>query len=63
MKQRENREETEQNSMRTDEYETEKRKKELHQFISELESKMTDLYLDSKVCKQSCITDFFKKHP
>ena len=37
MKQRENREETEQNSMRTDEYETEKRKKELHQFISELE--------------------------
>ena len=40
-----------------------KEQPELHQFISELESKMTDLYLDSKVCKQSCITDFFKKHP
>jgi hypothetical protein len=33
----------------------------LHVLISKLESEMTDLYLDSKMSKQSCITDFFKK--
>jgi len=38
-----------------------KEQPDLHGLISELESKMTDLYLDMKVSKQSCITDFFKK--
>ncbi len=35
---------------------------ELHVLISELESKITDLYIDSKASKQSSITDFFKKN-
>ncbi|CAM4833278.1 unnamed protein product [Rotaria magnacalcarata] len=34
---------------------------ELHVLISKLESEMTDLYLYSKMAKQSCITGFFKK--
>ena len=34
---------------------------ELHSLLSELESKMTDIYLDWKSSKQSCITDYFKK--
>ena len=35
---------------------------ELHPLLSELESKMTDVYLDWKSSKQSCITDYFKKN-
>jgi hypothetical protein len=34
---------------------------ELHVLISELESKITDIYVDSKTSKQSSITDFFQK--
>ena len=34
---------------------------ELHVLISGLESKITDLYIDSKASKQSSITDFFFK--
>ena len=34
---------------------------ELHSLLSELESKMTDVYLDWKSSKQSCITDYFKQ--
>lgn len=35
---------------------------ELHSLLSELESKMTDVYLDWKSSKQSCITDYFHKN-
>jgi transcriptional regulator with XRE-family HTH domain len=35
---------------------------ELHALISQLETKMTDLYISSKTSKQSCITDFFQKN-
>ena len=35
---------------------------ELHPLLTELESKMTDVYLDWKSSKQSCITDYFKKN-
>jgi hypothetical protein len=41
---------------------TKRKRSELHVLISELESKMSDLYLDSKMSKQSGITDFCKKH-
>jgi hypothetical protein len=34
---------------------------DLHQLVSELEAKLTDIYLDSRVAKQSSITDFFQK--
>jgi hypothetical protein len=34
---------------------------ELHQLVSELESKLADIYLDSRVAKQSTITDIFQK--
>ena len=34
---------------------------DLHQLVSELETKLTDIYLDSRVAKQSSITDFFQK--
>jgi len=34
---------------------------ELHQLVSELETKLVDIYLDSKTAKQSSITDFFSK--
>lgn len=32
---------------------------QLHNLISDLESQLTDIYLDSKVIKQSSITDYF----
>lgn len=35
---------------------------ELHSLLSEHESKMTDVNLDSKSSKQSCITDYFKQN-
>ena len=31
----------------------------LHNLISDLESQLTDIYLDSKAVKQSSITDYF----
>ncbi len=34
---------------------------DLHQLVSELEAKLTDIYLDSRAAKQSSITDFFQK--
>ena len=34
---------------------------DLHQRVSELEAKLTNIYLDSLVAKQSFITDFFQK--
>jgi hypothetical protein len=34
---------------------------DLHQLVSELDVKLTDIYLDSRVAKQSSITDFFQK--
>jgi hypothetical protein len=34
---------------------------ELHQLVNELETKLADIYLDSKTAKQSSITDFFQK--
>jgi len=34
---------------------------ELHQLVSELETKLVDIYLDSKTAKQSSLTDFFSK--
>jgi hypothetical protein len=34
---------------------------DLHQRVSELEAKLTDIYLDSQVANQSFITDFFQK--
>ena len=37
------------------------RQPELHQLVSELESKLTDTYIDSKSSKQSSITDFFSR--
>lgn len=37
------------------------RQPELHQLVSELESKLTDTYIDSKSNKQSSITDFFNR--
>lgn len=37
------------------------RQPELHQLVSELESKLADTYIDSKSSKQSSITDFFFK--
>jgi hypothetical protein len=33
---------------------------QLHTLISELESQVTDIYLDSKVAKQSSITEYFE---
>jgi hypothetical protein len=35
---------------------------ELHSLLSELESKMVDVYLDWKSSKQCCITDYFRKN-
>lgn len=35
------------------------RQPELHQLVSDLESKLTDTYVDSRSSKQSSITDFF----
>ena len=32
---------------------------QLHNLISDLESQLTDIYLDSKVVKQSSIKDYF----
>lgn len=37
------------------------RQPELHQLVSDLESKLTDTYIDSKSSKQSSITDFFPR--
>ena len=37
------------------------RQPELHQLVSELESKLTDTSIDSKSNEQSSITDFFKR--
>ena len=37
-----------------------KKQPALHSLISDFEPKMTGLYLDSKVRKQSYITDYFK---
>ncbi len=34
---------------------------DLQQLVSELEAKLTDIYLESRVAKQSSITDFFQK--
>ena len=35
---------------------------QLHSLISDLKSKLTDAYLDSKVSKQNCIPDHFNKN-
>ena len=35
---------------------------QLHLLISDLKSKLTDAYLDSKVSKQNCIPDYFNKN-
>lgn len=40
---------------------TSTRQPELHQLILDLEAKLTDVCIDSKVNKQSSITDFFRK--
>lgn len=37
------------------------RQPELHSLMSDLESKLTDSYIDSKTSKQSSITDFFAR--
>ncbi len=37
------------------------RQPELHQLVADLESKLTDVYIDSKSNKQSSILDFFQK--
>jgi hypothetical protein len=37
------------------------RQPELHSLMSDLESKLTDSYIDSKMSKQSSITDFFPR--
>lgn len=37
------------------------RQPELHPLVSELESKLTDSYIDSRTSKQSSITDFFSR--
>ncbi|CAF5037718.1 unnamed protein product [Rotaria sp. Silwood1] len=37
------------------------RQPQLHQLVTELESKLTDAYIDSKTSKQSSIIDFFPK--
>ncbi len=34
---------------------------ELHQLVADLESKLTDVYIDSKTNKQSSILDYFQK--
>ncbi|CAF3615439.1 unnamed protein product, partial [Rotaria sordida] len=35
---------------------------QLHKLISELESKLTDVYIDSKKQKQTTIENFFKQN-
>ncbi|CAF3961826.1 unnamed protein product [Rotaria sp. Silwood1] len=37
------------------------RQPQLHQLVTELESKLTDAYIDSKTSKQSSTIDFFPK--